>query len=77
MTDRRSLLRQCAETFPNAAKIFAALEKLECLQCDRDDIMMYADDLRHAAHDVACAYEDETAPPCQATLEHYRAEAAE
>jgi hypothetical protein len=77
IAQRRAILDAAADAFPNAAPLFAAIGKLELLYNRADDILGYADDLRHAAHDVACAYEDETAPPCQATIEHYRAEVAE
>lgn len=75
--ERRAALALVSDMFPNAAGVLAVIGKIELLRCDRDDIFGYADDLRHAAHDVACVYEDETAGPCQATIEHYRAEAAE
>ena len=77
MTDRHAILDAAAEAFPNAAPVFAAIRKIELYYWHADEVLGLADDLRHVAHEVACAYEDETAPPCQATIEHYRAEAAE
>jgi hypothetical protein len=74
---RRAILDAAADAFPNAAPVFAAIGKIELYYWRGDEVLGLADDLRHAAHDVACAYEDETAGPCQATIEHYRAEAAE
>lgn len=75
--ERRAALALVSDMFPNAAPVLRAIGNLELLHNRADDILGYADDLRHAAHDVACVYEDETAPPCQASIEHYRMEAAE
>jgi hypothetical protein len=76
-TAQRRAILDAAAAFPNAAPVFAAIGKIELYYWRGDEVLGLADDLRHAAHDVACAYEDETAGPCQATIEHYRAEAAE
>jgi hypothetical protein len=75
--ERRAILDAAAHAFPNARPVFDAIGRLELLRSHPDEILGYADDLRHAAHDVACVYENETARPCQASIEHYRAEAAE
>ena len=75
--ERHAILDAAAHAFPNARPIFDAIRKIELYHWHADEVLGLADDLRHAAHDVACVYEDETAPPCQATIEHYRAEAGE
>jgi hypothetical protein len=74
---RRAILDAAAEAFPNARPVFAVIGKIELHYWRGDEVLGLTDDLRHAAHDVACAYEDETAGPCQASIEHYRAEAGE
>lgn len=74
---RRTILDAAADAFPNARPVFDAICKIELYYWHADEVLGLADDLRHAAHDVACVYEEETARPCQASIEHYRAEAAE